>query len=104
HDVERQPFDYNTDLDGDDIINNQETVRNIRLLDPGVVNDTYQRLQAERGYYVFNDLDVDRYMIDGQLTQMVIGTRELNPDGIPTDSWEGETLVYTHGYGLAMAP
>jgi uncharacterized protein len=104
HDVERQPFAYTTDLSADDILSNQETVRNIRLLDPGVVNDTYQRLQAERGYYIFNDLDVDRYMIDGQLTQVVIGTRELNPGGIPTDSWEGSTLVYTHGYGVAMAP
>ena len=104
HDVETQPFDYNTDLDEDDILGNQETIRNIRLLDPGVVNDTYQRLQAERGYYVFNDLDVDRYMIDGQLTQVVLGTRELNPDGLPTDSWEARTLTYTHGYGLSMAP
>ena len=96
-------FDYTTDLTADDILSNQETVRNIRLLDPGVVNDTYQRLQAERGYYIFNDLDVDRYMIDGQLTQVVIGTRELNPGGIPTESWEGSTLVYTHGDGVALA-
>lgn len=104
HEVERQPFDYTTELSGDDIISNEETIRNIRLLDPGVVDDTYQRLQAERGYYVFNDLDVDRYVIDGEITQVVIGTRELNPSGIPTDSWEGSTLVYTHGYGVAMAP
>ncbi|MGY6500407.1 MAG: UPF0182 family membrane protein [Acidimicrobiales bacterium] len=102
--IDVQPFDYNTDLDADDILNNQETIRNIRLLDPEVVDDTYQRLQADRGYYRFNDLDVDRYMIDGQLTQVVLGARELNPAGVPIDSWEGRTLVYTHGYGVAMAP
>jgi uncharacterized protein len=104
HDVETQAFDYNTDLTADDILNNQETIRNIRLLDPEIVNDTYQRLQAERGYYQFNDLDVDRYMIDGQLTQVVIASRDLNPGGVPNPSWESRTLIYTHGYGLAMAP
>ncbi|MFP3907302.1 MAG: UPF0182 family protein [Acidimicrobiales bacterium] len=102
--VETRPFDYNTDLEADDVMANQDTIRNIRLLDPGIVNDTYQRLQADRGYYQFNDLDLDRYMVDGDVTQVVIATRELNPDGVPNPSWESRSLIYTHGYGLALAP
>lgn len=104
-DVEEQVFQYEEDLTASDLQENEETVRNIRLLDPSVVNDTYQRLQAERGFYRFpGDLDVDRYTIDGRPTQVVLGTRELNPSGIPQDSWEGEVLTYTHGYGVAMSP
>lgn len=104
-DVQEQVFNYEEDLTAADLQENQETIRNIRLLDPSVVNDTYQRLQAERGFYRFpGDLDVDRYLIDGRPTQVVLGTRELNPSGIPQDSWEGEVLTYTHGYGVALSP
>ncbi|QGG93986.1 UPF0182 family membrane protein [Actinomarinicola tropica] len=103
-DVEVRDFAYQPTLDAEDIQNNQDIIRNIRLLDPTIVNDTFQRLQADFGFYRFNDLDVDRYMIDGELTQVVVGARELNPDGIPIDSWEGQTLAYTHGYGPVVAP
>lgn len=102
--VETQTFEYDESLTASDLIDNAETVRNIRLLDPGIVADTYQRLQADRGFYRFNDLDVDRYEIDGQTTQVVIGARELNEAGVPQQSWEGKTLAFTHGYGAAMAP
>ena len=102
--VETQTFEYDESLTASDLIDNAETVRNIRLLDPGIVNDTYQRLQADRGFYRFTDLDVDRYEIDGQTTQVVIGVRELNEAGVPQQSWEGKTLAFTHGYGAAVAP
>ena len=86
------------------LLDNEETVRNIRLLDPGVVTDTYQQLQAERPFYRLNDLDVDRYEIDGETTQVVISARELSTSGIPQQSWEGQHLAFTHGYGAAVAP
>lgn len=103
-DVETQTFDYDEELTAQDLLANEETVRNIRLLDPGIVSDTYQRLQADRGFYRFTDLDVDRYELDGRTTQVVIGARELNEAGVPQQSWEGKTLAFTHGYGAAMAP
>ena len=103
--VDTTIFPYAEDLSASDLQENVETIRNIRLLDPSIVNDTYQRLQAERGFYRFpGDLDVDRYMIDGRPTQVVLGARELNPGGIPQDSWEGEVLTYTHGFGVALSP
>jgi uncharacterized membrane protein (UPF0182 family) len=103
-DVETHRFDYNEELDAAGLQANEDTVRNIRLLDPAVVEDTYQQLQAERPFYTLNDLDVDRYQIDGETTQVVIATRELSTSGIPQESWEGQHVAFTHGYGAAAAP
>jgi uncharacterized membrane protein (UPF0182 family) len=102
--VTTRPFDYNEDLTGQQLVDNEDTVRNIRLLDPGIVGDTYQQLQSERPFYALNDLDVDRYEIDGKTTQVVISARELSTSGIPQRSWEGQRVAYTHGYGAAAAP
>ena len=83
----------------------QPTVRNIRLWDPAqrVSGNTFQQLQRIRNYYGIDDIDVDRYLIDGEPTQVNIGARELNASGIPGDSWESDHLAYTHGY-VALAP
>jgi uncharacterized membrane protein (UPF0182 family) len=104
-DVDTEPFMYDEDLDAAALVENEATVRNIRLLDPGVVNEAYQQLQGERGFYNFpGDLDVDRYQIDGQTTQVVLAARQLDTAGIPQESWEGQRLAYTHGYGVALSP
>lgn len=107
--VEVIPVTIDEELDAADLDANAATIRNIRLLDPGVVDDTYQRLQADKGFYRFNDLDVDRYVVtaeDGseQVNQVVLSNRELSTSGIPRKSWQGEHVNYTHGYGLALAP
>jgi uncharacterized protein len=87
---------------------NPDTVRNIRLLDPSVVRDTYQREQSNLGYTNFPELDVDRYPIktpDGSVapTQVVLSTRDLSIDQVPQKSWEGQHISYTHGYGVALS-
>ena len=97
------PFVYNDELTAKDLDDNAGTVDNIRLLDPTVVDDTYQRLQGQQPYYHFTDLDVDRYEIDGRTTQVVISARELNERNLPATSWEAEHLIYTQGYGVTMA-
>jgi uncharacterized protein len=102
--VATRNFDYNERLTARQLLDNEDTVRNIRLLDPGVVHDTYQQLQSERNFYRLDDLDVDRYDIDGRTTQVVISTRELSTSGIPQESWEGQHVAFTHGYGAAAAP
>ncbi len=84
----------------------EPTVRNIRLWDPAarLSGQTFEQLQRIRNFYNINDVDVDRYAIDGQPTQVNIGVRTINPDGVPGDSWEAAHLAYTHGYGVVMAP
>jgi uncharacterized protein len=105
--VKENNFDY-TPLPSDQAItDNEATIRNIRLLDPGVMKDTYTNLESQLNFYQFTDLDVDRYPIgpNGATTQVVLGARELNPSQIPDPkSWERQHLIYTHGYGVALAP
>jgi len=51
---------------------------NVRLWDWRAFHDTVTQIQAIRPYYVFADSDVDRYMIDGQLRQVLLTPRELD--------------------------
>lgn len=109
--VQTRPFLYNQDkaIATQNVNDNPGTIRNIRLLDPTIVNPTYQRLQSQYAAYRFNQLDVDRYPIrtpggDIATTQVVLGARDLDVNGIPQKSWEGAHLAYTHGYGVALAP
>lgn len=83
---------------------NPQTVNNIRLWDPATLSTTYRRLQEIRQYYRFEDVDVDRYSIDGTPRQMMLSVRELAPQEIPTESWLNLHVVYTHGYGAVVSP
>ncbi|MBV8385807.1 MAG: UPF0182 family protein [Acidimicrobiia bacterium] len=102
--IQTNPFDFNTNLTAGDLANNAQTIRNVRLWDPDVLRTTYQQLQEIRGFYRFNDVDVDRYMIDNNETQVELSARDLNPAGIPSPSWVNTHLVYTHGYGSVLSP
>lgn len=78
---------------------------NIRLWDWRAFHDTTTQIQALRTYYVFNDSDVDRYQIDGQLRQVMLSPRELDIRQLPDAqaSWVNSHILYTHGYGMVMA-
>ena len=101
-DVSRQTFDYSESLTPDQIRDASQTVRNARILDPFTLTDTFEKEQGERDFYRFAPvLDVDRYEVDGELTQVVLAARELNLSEL--GSWERQHVAITHGYGLAMA-
>jgi uncharacterized membrane protein (UPF0182 family) len=102
--VDIRPFAYDEQLSATALADNAETVRNIRLWDPQVLQRTYQRLQEVRTFYRFTDVDVDRYEIGGETTQIVLSARELNPDSLPSDTWENRHLAFTHGYGAVLSP
>jgi len=104
-------FDYTKELTAADVRDHADTIRNARVLDPLVTHPTFERFQAQREFYRFHgspvdrtsleiSLDTDRYLVDGRLTQMVLGVRELRLGDQP---WEREHVRLTHGYGLAMA-
>lgn len=83
---------------------NRGTLENIRLLDPGIVSPTFSKLEVERDQFEFaEDLDVDRYMVDGEERVTVVAARELNLAGVRS-GWENQHISFTHGYGLAVAP
>jgi uncharacterized membrane protein (UPF0182 family) len=57
-----------------------------------------------RGYYSFAPvLDVDRYKINGTMTDVVIAAREMDQNGLQNKQWNNLHTVYTHGYGLVAA-
>ena len=101
--VEEKPFPYNENLTSADLSANAETIRNVRLWDPRFVQRTYQKLQEIRSYYSFDDVDVDRYVVDGQLTQTIMSARELNPSEVPSQ-WVNQRLGFTHGFGALLSP
>jgi uncharacterized protein len=105
-DVTTQRFQPQTNAADVQLAGAEPTVRNIRLWDPAarLSGQTFEQLQRIRNFYNINDVDVDRYSIDGQPTQVNVGVRTINPDGVPGDSWEAGHLAYTHGYGVVMAP
>ncbi|MFV2038759.1 MAG: UPF0182 family protein [Acidimicrobiales bacterium] len=103
-------FDFNPDdpdtgpLTTELLAANKDTLDNIRLLDPAIVSPTFSRLEVERDQFRFGtDLDVDRYVIDGQSRTAVIAARELNLSGVRS-GWENQHVSFTHGYGVALAP
>jgi len=81
-----------------------EALPGIRLIDPAVVAPTFEQLQQVRGYYTFpRTLDVDRYTLDGQMTDAIVAAREIDQSGIPDQSWNNIHTVYTHGFGMVAA-
>jgi len=82
------------------------TLDNVRLWDWKAFHDTITQIQALRPYYVFHDSDVDRYTIDGQLRQVLLSPRELDLSQLPAAraNWINPAFIYTHGYGLVLAP
>lgn len=83
------------------------TIANVRLLDPAVLARTFTQQQQLKNFYSFADqLDLDRYRIDGQLRDYVVGVRELSPDSLTGNQqdWINRHTVYTHGNGFVAAP
>lgn len=96
-------FEYQENLDAQAIADNRDTVDNLRLWDPRFVRQTYQRLQEFRQYYRFNDVDVDRYVVNDSLTQTLISAREIETSELPTQSWVNQHLQFTHGFGSILS-
>lgn len=84
---------------------NQDTINNVRINDSRPLLSVYNQLQTFRTYYEFNDIDIDRYMVDGEYEQVFLGARELNTTDLPSQAqtWVNQNLRYTHGYGIAMS-
>ncbi|MFE3254714.1 UPF0182 family protein [Nocardia sp. NPDC059091] len=86
----------------------QQTIKNIRLLDPNLLTQTFiQRNLQLQNFYGFPDpLDIDRYTINGEMGDYIVAARELQPQnlsGNQTD-WINKHTVYTHGNGFVASP
>ena len=103
--AQEKPFS-SSQIETVDVSAHQTLVENIRLWDWRAFNDTITQIQALRPYYRFADVDIDRYIIDGKIKQVLLSTREIDVGQLPAEarqSWVSRNLIYTHGYGLVMS-
>jgi uncharacterized membrane protein (UPF0182 family) len=99
-------FDAESELTGAELLDQPDTIRNIRLWDYRPLLQTYNQVQALRQQYQFTDIDIDRYEVEGERRQLMLSARELIPEQLeqPAQTWVNRKLVYTHGYGVAASP
>ncbi|MEW6522119.1 MAG: UPF0182 family protein [Bacillota bacterium] len=104
--ITESDFPATLTLTREDIERNRETIDNIRLWDWRPLRQTYSQLQEMRLYYHFNDVDLVRYHLDGQLRSVMISARELNQAQLPAAArtWVNLHLKFTHGYGAVLSP
>lgn len=105
-DLTSLPFPASTDLTAADLEANEATLKSVRLWEPRPALSTYSQIQEIRLYYSFVDVDVDRYIIDGEYRQVLLSARELDQTQLQQQSqtWVNKHLTYTHGYGFVMSP
>ncbi|MEX2355772.1 MAG: UPF0182 family protein [Thermaerobacterales bacterium] len=103
-DVNIEEFPASPDLGWEDIAANPRTVENIRLWDVRPLLTTYRQRQNIRQYYNFQDVDVDRYTLNGSYQQVMLSARELDHSLLEpqAQTWVNMHLKFTHGYGVVM--
>jgi uncharacterized membrane protein (UPF0182 family) len=89
-----------------DVQDDQTTIDNLRLWDNKQLQETYPQLQAIRTYYTLNNINLDRYTLNGRYEQLTLSARELDINRLPSQGrgFVNETLTYTHGYGVVASP
>jgi len=102
----QEQYPVGRDITPEVIEGSREMLDNVRLWDPGALRENLRQQQEIRLYYRFEDVDIDRYSIDGEYRQMMLSVRELDKGQLPAQSqtWVSQHLKYTHGYGLVMLP
>ncbi len=106
HNVKEKWMKLKTTPDKKIFLKNREILENIRLWDWRPLKTTFKQLQEIRPYYIFGDVDVDRYIINGRLREVMLSAREISHTSLPREArnWINRYLKYTHGYGIVMIP
>ena len=83
----------------------QSTLNNIRLNDARPMLQTYNQKQGIRLYYKFNDIDIDRYTINGEYRQLMVGPREISTPDLDekAKTFVNQYFKYTHGFGVSAS-
>ena len=95
-----------TPLTAADLTKNSATLQDARIWDWRALEPQLQQIQGLRPYYTFHGVDIDRYVIDGAVRQVIITARELDVTRLPAPAqvWVNLALKYTHGYGIVAVP
>jgi uncharacterized membrane protein (UPF0182 family) len=105
-DIEVEPFTSNLAGGGENLGELEQQTSSVPLVDPNVVNRTFEQVQQVRAYYSVADvLDVDRYQLESEERALVLGVRELDQAGINEGdrNWTNLHTTYTHGNGMIAA-
>ncbi|MGC1357025.1 MAG: UPF0182 family protein [Xanthobacteraceae bacterium] len=95
-----------TPLTAAELTKNSATLQDARIWDWRALEPQLQQIQGLRPYYTFHGVDIDRYVIDGAVRQVIITARELDVTRLPAPAqvWVNLALKYTHGYGIVAVP
>ncbi|HYN33850.1 MAG TPA: UPF0182 family protein, partial [Ilumatobacteraceae bacterium] len=94
-----------TPISTDQLEENLAPLENVRLLNPEALKTRFVIDRAEVAGLTIDDLDVDRYPLDGEdPEEVLIAARELALGGVTNKSWQGLHLINTRGCGLVLAP
>jgi uncharacterized membrane protein (UPF0182 family) len=102
--IDEREFPADESLDVRAIDRNAPTIKNIRLWDYRPLLRTFAQLQEIRTYYKFQDVDNDRYLVNGEYRQLMLSPRELSYAHLQSRIWINEHLTFTHGYGAVVGP
>ncbi|MGK7394924.1 MAG: UPF0182 family membrane protein [Candidatus Cyclobacteriaceae bacterium M3_2C_046] len=105
HQVEDREFPASDTFNIGMVQDNQKIFNNIRLWDYRALDNVYKQFQEIRLYYEFNDVDIDRYTIDGNYQQVMVSAREMEISNLPAQSqtFVNQRFKYTHGFGITLS-
>lgn len=98
--VKTKPFQGADTLTTSELNKDANAVANVRVNDQDQTKAVYNQLQSFKSYFDFQDVSVDRY----QQQEVYVSARQMNQSQLPVPTWINKTLVYTHGYGVAISP
>lgn len=92
-------------LTKESIEKNKDTIGNIKINSVSQALEYYNQVESKKNYYNFNDIDIDRYKINGKYNQVFIAPREIDYNKLQekANTWQNKHLTYTHGYGVVMS-
>lgn len=105
NEISDENFKIENNLTAQDIEDNDQIISNIKVNSYRPALEFYNQFQYIRYYYDFNDVDIDRYYINGDYNQVFIAAREIDFEKLDENSisWQNKYLSYTHGYGVVMS-
>lgn len=98
--VKAKPFQGSPKLTQANLTRDQNAIQNVRVNDQGQTLSVYNQLQSFKSYFHFDNVSVDRYGNQ----EVYVSARQMDESQLPVPTWINKTLVYTHGYGVAISP
>jgi uncharacterized protein len=80
-----------------------EEIDKVPLFGESMLVAPLQVLQGTTGTRI-TDVDLDRYLIDGDMLPVLVAARNANRADLPERGWVQLHLVYTHGDGVVAVP